>query len=93
VAEQSHKQEMSDAVRGDFERLRARRQRDKGGAERAPADRPERIVLTPPQPAVEEPAPEAEEQVAPLEAQGSTAREPQESEARRSRLRSLLRRG
>ncbi len=92
MAEQSHKQEMSDAVRGDFERLRARRQRDERGAERAPADGPERIVLTPPQPAVAEPAPEAEEQAAPLEAQGSTAREPPESEARRSRLRSLLRR-
>jgi len=88
VAEQSHKQEMSEAVRGDFERLRARRQRDERGAERSSAARPERIVLTPPQPAVEG----AEEQVAALEAQAPTAREPQEPEARRSWLRSLLRR-
>jgi len=93
VAEQSHKREMSEAVRGDFERLRARRQRDERGAERPSAARPERIVLTPPQPGVEEPAPEAEEQVAELEAQAPPAREPQEPEARRSWLRSLLRRG
>jgi hypothetical protein len=57
VAEQSHKREMSEALRGDFERLR---QRLEGEAERtAPrvAERPaEPLVLTPPR--AEKPDPE-----------------------------------
>jgi hypothetical protein len=60
VAEQSHKREMMDAVRGDFERLRARRERGRRRVE-ARAAQPERIVLTPTRPpSEEEPALEVE---------------------------------
>jgi hypothetical protein len=48
VAEQSHKDEMSEAVRGDFERLRARRERSNRAGQRLPPSRPERVVLTRP---------------------------------------------
>jgi len=86
VAEQSHKREMSEAVRADFERLRERRGRARAAA--APPRQLERVVLTPPQrlvadaehaspPAAAAPAP------APASAPG----------ARPSWLRSLLRRG
>ena len=47
MAEQSHKREMSDAIRGDFERLRARRERGSRAPAPTPA-RPERVILTPP---------------------------------------------
>jgi hypothetical protein len=50
VAEQSHKREMMDAVRGDFERLRARRERSREPVEQRPPQ-PERIILTPARPA------------------------------------------
>jgi hypothetical protein len=89
VAEQSHKREMSDAVRGDFERLRARRQRRPRAAER-PAGQSERIVLTPPQPAQEpEPPPVA---VTPAPMPVAVPAEPPAPE-RPSRLRALFRRG
>ncbi len=63
MAEQSHKREMSDAIRGDFERLRARRERGRYRPEPRPAS-PERVVLTRPRTAAEaappaEPEPEA----------------------------------
>ena len=48
VAEQSHKREMGDAVRGDFERLRARRERSGRGTQPSPVARAERVVLTRP---------------------------------------------
>lgn len=85
VAEQSHKREMSDAVRGDFERLRARREGSVRGGQSLPGARPERVVLTRPGRVVEadpEPRPPVEPPVeeAPA-AQG------------RSWLRSVLRRG
>ncbi len=87
MAEQRHKREMNEAVRGDFERLRARRQRRPPVAEK-PVVRPERIVLTPPQPAAE-----AAETEGP-ETDRHDARETQAPEAeRRSWLRSVLRRG
>jgi len=91
VADQSHKREMSEAVRGDFERLRARRQRGERAGERAPSEPPERIALTPPRPGVEEPALHEEERVAAEEPPAPI--EPQEPGERRSWLRSLLRRG
>jgi hypothetical protein len=48
VAEQSHKHEMNEAVRGDFARLRARWERDRGTGEP--------IALEPAGPPAPEPA-------------------------------------
>src|SRR5262249_26470491 len=82
VAEQSHKREMMDAVRGDFERLRARRDGNRERAEPRPSP-PEQVVLTRAQPA---PAPEQSGE----EAEAPVAPEP---EPRRSRLWVRRRRG
>ena len=78
VAEQSHKREMSEAVRGDFERLRARR----AGRNRPPqtAAPSERVVLTPaqpapdPEPAAAEPSSESVSEQALERARGSWLR-------------------
>jgi len=85
VAEQSHKEEMSEAVRGDFERLRARRERS-GYADHEPApSRPERVVLTRPRAVVD----------ADPDSPQSVERVKEETPAQPSRLwlRSMLRRG
>jgi hypothetical protein len=84
VSEQSHKSEMNDAVRGDFERLRARRQWRGRAGERPATPQPERIVLTPPQRAEEPEASHVEPPAAPQEAPAPPER--------RSWLRSVLRR-
>jgi hypothetical protein len=96
VAEQSHKREMSEAVRGDFERLRRRLE----GAERKEASAQERspeLVLTPPGAA--EPVPEAAheseetgqpETETPFSGEAAAEGAP---EVGRSRLRSIFRRG
>lgn len=100
MAEQSHKREMSDAVRGDFERLRRRLE---GGERKATRDRErpsEPLVLTPPVPV--EPvaeAPQETEVAAVLDS--DPKREPEQPgdvdeaspEPGRSRLRSIFRRG
>ena len=85
MAEQSHKQEMNEAVRGDFERLRARRERSGRTAQVPPRSRPERVVPTLPHDVVDAdpPDPQPAEEVA----QRSSA------ESSRSWFRSLLRRG
>jgi len=88
VAEQSHKREMSEAVRGDFERLRARRQRRGRAAERAATVQPERIVLTPPKRDIGE----SEPQAAAPPASPPEAAEPPAPVERRSWVRSVLRR-
>ena len=84
VAEQSHKREMNDAVRGDFERLRARRQRRDRTDKAPPVPSPTRVVLTPP------PLPEALPESA-AERTESPADEAPAAPAR-SWLRSILRR-
>jgi len=89
VAEQSHKREMSEAVRGDFERLRARRQRRGRAGEKPAAAPPERIVLTPPRHDTDEPEPPPGE----LRTAAPDAAEPSAPPERRSWLRSRLRRG
>ncbi len=89
VADQSHKREMNDAVRGDFERLRARRQRRARTAERPTPRQPERLVLTPPQPVADETEPQRVEAATETRATGEPAAPPPE---RRSWLRSLRRR-
>jgi hypothetical protein len=60
VGEQSHKREMTDAVRGDFERLRARRERSRERSEPRPTP-PSEIVLTAPPPRLPTPDVEAME--------------------------------
>lgn len=98
MREQSHKDEMSAAVRGDFERLRERRERARAPS---PATRPERIVLTPPPRAQSVPGAAAKQADAPVELPSpSELRRPDVEEApspvasaeppRRSFLRSLL---
>jgi hypothetical protein len=86
VAEQSHKDDMRAALRGDFDRLRERRRR--GGRPESPEapvrEQSERIVLTPAQPAG--PREAVTELPAPVE------RTPPPSAEKRSRLRSFFRR-
>jgi len=100
VAEQSHKREMSEALRGDFERLR--RRLESGGERTAPraVERPpEPLVLTPPR--EEEPDPtvapepqEAESGPSDVETvESGDARDEAASEPSRSKLRSIFRRG
>jgi len=54
VGEQSHKREMMDAVRGDFERLRQRRERGRERGEPRPVQA-EKVVATPSEPPAAEP--------------------------------------
>jgi hypothetical protein len=84
VREQSHKEEMSAAIRGDFARLRDRR-----GQERttSPPARPERIVSTPPPRAQPSPTVAAVPAAAPAEAPPPAT---PTGSSRRSLLRSLL---
>jgi hypothetical protein len=101
VAEQSHKREMSDAIRGDFERLRARRERGSRAPAPTPA-RPERVILTPPRPPAgapeETPVAEVAEGSAPEPEEEPTAPDEVEVEQTSARtrsdswLRSVLRR-
>jgi hypothetical protein len=79
VGEQSHKREMMDAVRGDFERLRARRERGRQRSE-ARSPQPEKVVLTPAQRPAREP--ELETDSPPVTTQARQARP--EPERRRS---------
>jgi len=100
VAEQSHKREMSEALRGDFERLRQRL--EGGGEETAPrvAERPtEPLVLTPPRaegPDRVEAAEPEEGAFNPSEATTVQSSEPDDEAVpapSRSKLRSIFRRG
>jgi hypothetical protein len=63
VKEQSHKSEMSAALRGDFERLRARR--GEPVEETLQLPRPEPVEAPPPVPAAAEATPEAAPAAAP----------------------------
>jgi hypothetical protein len=88
MAEQSHKREMNDALRGDFERLRARRQRAPRPELRADAS--ERVVLTPPR-QLDEPEPPAVEPARDAVTTGDPDAEPAPA-PRRSWLGALRRR-
>jgi hypothetical protein len=101
VAEQSHKREMSDALRGDFERLRRRLE---GGGERtAPpvTERPsEPLVLTPPRAEELDPEAATEPEEAESGPSGVETVRPDDADddegvpvPSRSRLRSIFRRG
>ena len=100
MAEQSHKREMSEALRGDFERLR--RRLEGGGEQTAPrvVERPsEPLVLTPPRAEEPDPAEESEPEEAESNPSGATTLQSGEADDEtvpapsRSKLRSIFRRG